>query len=134
MVDTNVVISYALFRSPKIRQALEIAWDVGNVLVIPDYVLAEAREVVTRKWPARLGGLELFFSRIRFEGVPDGPAPEGLRIRDPKDLPVLAAALAGRADVIVTGDKDFASADTCGVPALTPAEFVERHLAGRPLS
>ena len=53
-------------------------------------------------------------------------------IRDPDDVPVVAAALAGAADVIVTGDHDF-HADSVltvwladrGVQVLTPVELLE---------
>lgn len=52
-------------------------------------------------------------------------------IRDPDDAPVVAAALAGAADIIVTGDKDFL-ADVAlrtwlsgrGVTVATPAELL----------
>ena len=52
-------------------------------------------------------------------------------IRDPDDAPIVAAALAGAADVIVTGDRDFLS-DTAlrewladrGVKVTTPAELL----------
>ncbi len=52
-------------------------------------------------------------------------------IRDPDDAPVVAAALAGAADVIVTGDKDFL-ADAAlrawlsdrGVKIATPVELL----------
>ncbi len=54
-------------------------------------------------------------------------------IRDPDDAPVVAAALAGAADVIVTGDSDFiADADLRawladrGVSVATPAELLDQ--------
>lgn len=50
-------------------------------------------------------------------------------IRDPKDVPVVVAALAGRADVIITGDRDLLDARELGawlrargVRLVTPAE------------
>jgi putative PIN family toxin of toxin-antitoxin system len=53
--------------------------------------------------------------------------------RDPNDAPVVEAALAGRADVIVTGDHDFLRDEVLcrwllehGVEALGPAELLER--------
>lgn len=51
-------------------------------------------------------------------------------IRDPEDAPVVAAALAGAADVIVTGDSDVLAdarawlADR-GVSVATPVELLE---------
>lgn len=56
-----------------------------------------------------------------------------VEVRDPKDAPVIAAAVAGRADVIVTGDRDLlgdaglrAWLTDPGIEALTPAELVDR--------
>jgi putative PIN family toxin of toxin-antitoxin system len=56
-----------------------------------------------------------------------------VEVRDPKDAPVIAAAVAGRADVIVTGDRDLlddaelrAWLTDRGIEVLTPAELVDR--------
>ena len=54
-------------------------------------------------------------------------------IRDPKDLPVVASAIAGRADCIVTGDDDLLDDSSLrahlaekGIEVLTPAETLAR--------
>ena len=54
-------------------------------------------------------------------------------LRDPKDVPVVVAAIAGRADAIVTGDRDLLDdADLRAwlaerdVEVLTPAELLDR--------
>jgi putative PIN family toxin of toxin-antitoxin system len=45
--------------------------------------------------------------------------------RDPKDDVFLSVALAGQADVLVTGDSDLLSLNPFrGIPILTPAEFL----------
>jgi predicted nucleic acid-binding protein len=62
------------------------------------------------------------------------PAVEvDLHLRDPRDVPVVAAAVAGRADAIVTGDRDLLDdaellgwLSERGVEVLTPAELVDR--------
>jgi predicted nucleic acid-binding protein len=55
-----------------------------------------------------------------------------VEVRDP-NAPVIAAAVAGRADVIVTGDRDLlddaelrAWLTDRGIEVLTPAELVDR--------
>jgi predicted nucleic acid-binding protein len=54
-------------------------------------------------------------------------------LRDPHDPPVVAAAVAGHADAIVTGDADLLDDEPLtswlaerGIEILTPAELVQR--------
>jgi putative PIN family toxin of toxin-antitoxin system len=54
-------------------------------------------------------------------------------LRDPHDAPVVAAAVAGHADAIVTGDADLLDGQPLrswlaerGIEVLKPAEFVQR--------
>jgi predicted nucleic acid-binding protein len=47
--------------------------------------------------------------------------------RDPKDDKFLEAAVNGRADVIVTGDKDLLDLDPFrGIAIVTPADYLAR--------
>lgn len=44
--------------------------------------------------------------------------------RDPNDLPILGTAVAGRAEVIITGDKDLLALQMFrGIPIVRPGEF-----------
>ncbi len=46
--------------------------------------------------------------------------------RDPKDDKFLELAVNGRADVIITGDKDLLALNPfCGIPILTPAQYLK---------
>lgn len=48
--------------------------------------------------------------------------------RDPDDDLVLATALSGQADVIISGDKDLLVLKVHqGIPILSPRQFLERH-------
>jgi uncharacterized protein len=47
-------------------------------------------------------------------------------VRDPRDDYLLALALAGRADAIVTGDKDLLDHAGLEPPAITPRTACER--------
>ena len=66
-------------------------------------------------------------------------APNRIKVpdcRDPFDRPFLELALTGRADALVTGDKDLLDlSETFAVPILTPGAFRARlgHPAGAPL-
>ena len=55
--------------------------------------------------------------------------PEGVQaaeLRDPADQPVLLTLQAGRADYLITGDKDLLALAN-RYPIVTPAEFWARH-------
>ena len=59
--------------------------------------------------------------------VPRPVAPSVLRVRDPDDAWVLASAITGAADLLVTGDKDLlAVAPHAPLPILSPRETWER--------
>lgn len=50
-------------------------------------------------------------------------------VRDPKDVAILACAVAGDAEVVVTGDLDLLSLGTFrGVRIVSPRQFVEEEL------
>lgn len=58
------------------------------------------------------------------EIVPKRRTPSELPIRDPDDRWILASAMAGHADVLVTGDRDlFDVADKAPLPVLDPRAF-----------
>lgn len=131
MLDTNVILSLAIFRSQAIGRAFE---DIvrNRELLLCTYVIDEAREVVSRKWPGRSGPLEAFFQEAAYETVvtPLDPKPGVFDIRDPKDYPVLLSAILGDADVLVTGDKDFGDVDVDRPEILTPTEYIAKYVEG----
>lgn len=77
-------------------------------LTTGDVVLAELRTVLTDRLglPAATVGDALGLLRER-EVVAKPSAPSDVPVRDPDDRWVLASAIAGRADVLVTGDRDL---------------------------
>ena len=59
--------------------------------------------------------------------VPKPAAPSPIQIRDPDDRWVLASALEGDADMLVTGDRDLLSiADQVQLPIVDPRQCWER--------
>lgn len=47
------------------------------------------------------------------------------KLRDPKDVHVVRAAIDQKCDVVITGDKDLLELGYCHVAILSPAEFLE---------
>ena len=125
MLDTNVLISYAVFGSATIGRVIA---DVvlNHELVLSTYVIEEFRKVVARRWPDKSGSVEKFLRRASFETVVTPlNMEEGLfDIRDEFDYPVLYSAIVGFADVLVTGDKDFSDVGVDSPEIVTPAEYV----------
>lgn len=127
MLDTNVLISRAVFGSASIGKVIEdIA--ANHELLLSTYVIDELREVVSRRWPERSGAVERFLKRASYETVVTPlDMEEGLfEIRDELDYPVLYSAIIGFADVLVTGDKDFSDVEVDFPEILTPTEYVAK--------
>jgi predicted nucleic acid-binding protein len=85
-------------------------------------VRKELHRVLTTKFrvPASLWR-ELDERLQEFEQAPPAKAPLNIEISDPDDIPVIACAIAARADVFVTGDKALLDLKRVGdMPILSP--------------
>ena len=128
MIDTNILISALIFNSPTIVMTLGIAASADNTLLISTFALAEARAVVHEKWLQRTDSLEWFLAQLDYETITTpSQLQDGLfTIRDPNDYPVLYSAIIGRADIFITGDKDFEDVQVETISIMTPAAFVSK--------
>lgn len=129
MLDTNVLVSMVFFPSPSFARLLE-GITGRHDLVISAYAIEEFRDVTRRKFVNRADEGERFLGGLEFETIeiPLHIADDVLRIRDPKDYPILYAAVHGDIDVFITGDKDF---NDLGLPhpeILTPSEFLQHYV------
>ncbi len=90
MLDTNVLISYAIFGSGTIARVVEDIV-INHELLLSTYVIDEFREVVARRWPTRSPAVERFLTRAPFETVVTPRIMEEnlFEIRDKLDYPVL---------------------------------------------
>jgi putative PIN family toxin of toxin-antitoxin system len=112
VVDTNVFVSGTINPHGRPRQVLR-AWHEGRFrLILSDRQLAElitvfGRPKIIRQFRITLKELSELIARIVAVTpiVPSSSIPVSLR--DPKDEPILAAALGGNADYLVTGDFDL---------------------------
>ena len=96
-------------------------------LVIGDVILAELRRVLSTKFkiPAdRLDAIDAVFAPFPIIPKPDEPATNV--IRDAADHWIVATAVAGNADVLVTGDHDLLDVrNQLPVRTLEPRAFWE---------
>ena len=127
MIDTNVLLSALVFRSKKMALILEKAAE-EHTMVLCSYVIDEFCSVVTRKSQKYSSAIDTIFANLSYEMVYTPKRQENLPdIRDEKDKPILAAAIAADVDIIVTGDKDFYDVDIERPQILSPADFLGKY-------
>ena len=128
LIDTNVLISAALSAGGTPFQAYIKAATYPNHGLICEQNVDEMKRIFNKKFPHRLTALDKFLSvaLLTLELVPI-PADENVsetQIRDVNDRPILRAAIAAKADVLLTGDKDFLESGVKHPAIMTPAEFL----------
>ena len=135
LIDTNVFISYLLSsHGASVIQGILAAWVEDKfVLLVPEALLDEILVTVTGKprLSTRIPSEELkeFLTTIQTFGeqIPRIADPIPEVTRDPKDDYLLAYALVGAADYLVTGDEDLLELNEQiqELQILTPRQFSE---------
>lgn len=121
LADTNILVSALLFPASLPAKALLRIAD-GHELVLCDHILAELRDVVARKRPDLLADIDVLLAQLPYELVA-APVEPGKLIDDPKDQPILNAAILANVDIIVSGDKHFLNLDLERPKTMSPAQF-----------
>ena len=121
MADTNILISSLLFPASLPAKVLLHIAD-SHELVLCDHIVMELRDVVARKRPDLLADIDVFLAQLSYELVIAPKEPSKL-ISDPKDQPILNAALMAGVDVIVSGDKHFLKLDMERPKPMSVADF-----------
>lgn len=108
VLDTDVLL--AAFGTRGLCEAVWVACLVEHDPVTSEHILGELERHLAGKFrmPVRRAREIVSFVRSRSEVVQPAEVPAGA-CRDPDDLPVLGTAVAGRADLLVTGDADLLS-------------------------
>lgn len=126
LLDTNVLVSAVLFGDLP-RRLLDAALQGRLVLVTGVELLDEFEDVLRDRFGFTRSAARLV--RAETEAVADlvDPGDVPAVSRDPDDDVVLATAVAGAVEAVVTGDKDLLVLDAHqGVPILAPRQFTER--------
>ena len=130
MIDTNVIISAALFPNGKAAKAFFKAMMPPYEPIVCDYIVDELHRKFQEKFPEKQTELEAFlFQALSFIEVvktPEEIIAEEKKVRDVKDRPILRAALDAHADLFLTGDKDFLESSITDPRIISVAEFLER--------
>ncbi|MDR2163737.1 MAG: putative toxin-antitoxin system toxin component, PIN family [Clostridiales Family XIII bacterium] len=123
LIDTNILLSAMWFKNSRVAKTLLYVAD-NHELVLCDRNVTEMRDVIKRKTPNILADAEVFLSELSYELILSVENAEKL-IRDPKDQPILNAAIVNGVDVILTGDKDFLCLDLESPKPMAVAQFLE---------
>ena len=129
LIDTNILISAALNSHGTPYKAYLKAVTYPNKGIICDQNIEELWRIFNRKFPTKISMLEKFLayslSVIEVATTPEMEEDAEKLIRDVKDRPILLAALNAKADVLLTGDKDFLESGVTDPKIMTAAEFLE---------
>ena len=128
LIDTNILISAALSSKGTPYQAFIKAVTYPNHGMVCEQNIDELRRIFNRKFPQKIHALETFLSLalMTLELVPT-PVEEHIsesKIRDVNDRPLLRASIHAKADILLTGDKDFLESGLATPQILTAADFV----------
>lgn len=111
-LDANVLFSAGITPSGNARALFELADQYEEIeLLVSAYVIEEATTNLRARYPEKVPELLRIIDGVGY--VPE-PPEELLRavyvraeraLRDPKDIPVLAAAVYAEADLLISGDR-----------------------------
>ena len=129
MIDTNVIISAALFPNGRAAKAFYKAMLPPYEPMICDYIVEELRKKFIEKFPGKQSEMEEFLHNalnfIELVNTPDKAEESEELIRDPKDRPILRAALNEHAELFLTGDKDFLESSVSDPRIVSVATFLD---------
>jgi len=130
-LDTNVLV--AAFATRGLCAEVMRVVLAEHVLVTGDVVLGELRRALRQRIKLPQATIDEILALLRAHDVVAKPAaPADVPLRDPDDRWILASAIDGRADVLVTGDRDLlAAADAAPLPIVDPRGFWDRLRARR---
>lgn len=129
LIDTNVLISAALNANGVPFQSYVKAASYPNRGLICEQNVDEMKRIFNKKFPTRLAALDQFLSvallTLELVPIPTDENSSEAQIRDVNDRPILRAAIEAKADVLLTGDKDFLESGVENPRIMTPAAFLQ---------
>lgn len=125
MLDTNVLASAVATRGLCADVLREVLAEHERVTC--QLILSELRRILQNKFSVPSQLVNDFDRLVRRDSIHCEPAKLPLiRFTDKGDLGILAAAIGGGADVLVTGDKEIQSIGAVGgVKIMSPRQFWE---------
>lgn len=130
LIDTNILLSGLIWNGNEAK-LLEMAASGDIHLLIPGFVIEEARRVLQNKFPKHQHLLDKALGLLDYETL-SHPTKASLDsalfvLRNPDDAVVLASILDVRPDYAVTGDEDLLTTDVKAIfPICKCAEFLKK--------
>jgi putative PIN family toxin of toxin-antitoxin system len=129
VLDTNVLLAGLITRGV-CELVLDACWDPSSSLTVicSEHILAEFAEHAVSKFhvPDEEVSDAVASLRRRVEVVEPSDVPADA-CRDADDLPILGTAAAGKAECLVTGDRDLLALKSFqGILIMAPREFYDR--------
>ena len=131
VVDTNILVRAVIKPTGSVGPVLERLRDKDYLLIYSEPLLSEFVDVINRprirdKYHITAEDISTVVALLILRGR-EIRSVERIEIcRDPKDNMVLEAAIAGEAQVIVSGDEDLLSLDPFrGISIVSPSKFLE---------
>jgi hypothetical protein len=124
VLDTNILISAILFGG-KPDQVLSLVIEEKLIGVISPVLISELKEVFSKKFPLKEADFKLTFKNIEEIFITVQPEKTIDIVKDEDDNRVLEAALEGKCNYIITGDKDLLDLKTFkNIKIMTPDAFL----------
>ena len=131
-LDTNVIISATATRGLCADVFREVL--LSHELIISEPLLTEVSRVLSAKFGADAEMIESVIRILKQDTIFSQPLDlPDVTIRDRDDLLILASALAGRAEVLITGDKELLSLGSIyNLEIISPRQFWEKIVGQQP--
>jgi len=125
VLDTNVLVSAFLKPASDAARVLRLVLQRDLEIVLNDHILAEYIEVLSRpRFGLDQRKVREVLDYLRSVGTVAPAVASSFRLPDPDDEPFLEAAVGGRAQFLVTGNKRHFPGRRCeGVKVVGPKAF-----------
>ena len=130
MIDTNIIVSAALFRNGGIALLLKEITKKYQICICT-FSIEELNLVMQRKFPEQIKEVDSFLNEFAYELIytPKNICIENMPyVRDKKDYPILAAAMVADVDILLSGDKDLLTVEIIRPEILNSKSLREKYL------
>ena len=132
VLDTGVLVSALISRQGTTGAVLQALRDarfraIYSIEILVEIIDVLGREPFRTKYHIEADDITVLINLVRLRGELVTPGRRIQACRDPNDDKFLEAALAGKADCVVSGDADLLALTPFeDIPIMRPAEFLAR--------